>query len=67
VVKAILHDVDAHVGNVAQGDDMTIVAMAINEGRAKRRTSTLPGVPVPEQRVGTQTPPLGSQSMADED
>ncbi len=67
VVKAILQDVDAHVGNVAQGDDMTIVAMAINEGRAKRRTSTLPGVPVPEQRVGTSTPPLGSHSMTDEE
>ena len=66
VVKAILHDVDAHVANAPQQDDMTIVAMAINEGRAKRRTSTIPGIPVPEQRVGTTTPPLGSQRMPSE-
>jgi phosphoserine phosphatase RsbU/P len=61
VVKAILHDVDSHVGNVAQADDMTIVAMEIHESRAKRRTSTLPGVAIPETRVGTTTPPLGAE------
>lgn len=65
VVKSILHDVDAHVANVPQGDDMTIVAMSITEGRAKRRTSTIPGIPVPEQRVGTTTPPLGSLARAE--
>jgi serine phosphatase RsbU (regulator of sigma subunit)/pSer/pThr/pTyr-binding forkhead associated (FHA) protein len=67
VVKAILHDVDSHVANAPQGDDMTIVAMNINEGRAKRRTSTIPGIPVPEQKVGTSTPPMGSQRMRTED
>jgi sigma-B regulation protein RsbU (phosphoserine phosphatase) len=63
VVKAILTDVDAHVSNAPQGDDMTIVAMSIHEQRAKRRTSTIPGVPVPEQKVGTSTPPLGSLAV----
>jgi sigma-B regulation protein RsbU (phosphoserine phosphatase) len=67
VVKAILHDVDAHVANAPQQDDMTIVAMAINEGRAKRRTSTIPGMPVPESRVGTSTPPLGAEVQGRDD
>jgi serine phosphatase RsbU (regulator of sigma subunit) len=66
VVKAILQDVDAHVGSSAQSDDMTIVAMQIHEARAKRRTSTIPGVPVAEQRVGTSTPVMGSKSMSDD-
>jgi serine phosphatase RsbU (regulator of sigma subunit) len=65
VVKAILSDVDAHVANVPQGDDMTIVAMGIHDQRAKRRTSTIPGLPIVEQKVGTSTPPLGSLSMPD--
>ncbi len=61
VVKAILQDVDGHVANGPQADDITIVAMAVNEGRAKRRTSTLPGIP-----VGGATPPLGSKALADD-
>ncbi len=44
VVKAILADIDAHATNQAQGDDMTIVAMRIEERRAKRKTTTIPGV-----------------------
>ena len=44
VVKAILADIDSHAGEQAQGDDMTIVAMAIDQRRAKRKTTTLPGV-----------------------
>jgi serine phosphatase RsbU (regulator of sigma subunit)/pSer/pThr/pTyr-binding forkhead associated (FHA) protein len=44
VVKAVLQDVDGHVANAPQADDMTLVAMAIDERRAKRRTSTIPGV-----------------------
>ena len=44
VVKAILADIDAHAGAQTQGDDMTIVAMSIEERRAKRKTTTLPGV-----------------------
>src|SRR5690606_37524705 len=44
VVKAILADLDGHAHDQAQGDDMTIVAMAIDERRAKRKTTTIPGV-----------------------
>jgi serine phosphatase RsbU (regulator of sigma subunit) len=44
VVKQILADIDAHAGEQAQGDDMTILAMAIDERRAKRKTTTIPGV-----------------------
>ncbi len=46
VVKAILQDVDSHVGAAQPTDDMTILAMGIDDRRAKRRTSTLPGVPI---------------------
>ena len=48
VVKAILQDVDSHVAAGTQADDMTIVAMHIDDRRAKRRTSTIPGLPRPE-------------------
>ena len=48
VLKAILADIDSHAGEQAQGDDMTIVAMAIDQRRAKRKTTTLPGVALPE-------------------
>ena len=44
VVKGILADIDAHCGAQGQGDDMTILAMAIEERRAKRKTTTLPGL-----------------------
>jgi len=44
IVKAILADIDNHSRAHAQGDDMTIVAMAIDDRRAKRKTTTLPGV-----------------------
>lgn len=44
VVKAILADIDAHSSDQAQADDMTIVGMAIEQRRAKRKTTTLPGV-----------------------
>jgi sigma-B regulation protein RsbU (phosphoserine phosphatase) len=48
VVKAILADIDNHTHEGEQGDDMTILAMAIDSRRAKRKTTTLPGVAVPE-------------------
>jgi sigma-B regulation protein RsbU (phosphoserine phosphatase) len=48
VVKAILADIDNHTHDQAQGDDMTIVAMAIDSRRAKRKTTTLPGVTPPD-------------------
>ena len=46
VIKAILADIDSHSHDQTQGqgDDMTIVAMAIDQRRAKRKTTTLPGV-----------------------
>jgi serine phosphatase RsbU (regulator of sigma subunit)/pSer/pThr/pTyr-binding forkhead associated (FHA) protein len=45
VIKAILADIDSHAGDQGQqGDDMTIVAMSIDQRRAKRKTTTLPGV-----------------------
>lgn len=47
IVKAILADIDSHVYDQhAQGDDMTIVAMSIDSRRAKRKTTTIPGVTV---------------------
>jgi serine phosphatase RsbU (regulator of sigma subunit) len=48
VIKAILQDIDSHTATGAQGDDMTILAMAIDERRAKRKTTTLPGVTAPD-------------------
>jgi serine phosphatase RsbU (regulator of sigma subunit)/pSer/pThr/pTyr-binding forkhead associated (FHA) protein len=39
VVKAILADIDHHTRSAGQADDMTIVAMAIGQRRAKRKTS----------------------------
>jgi serine phosphatase RsbU (regulator of sigma subunit) len=62
VVKAILADIDSHAGEQAQGDDMTIVAMAIDERRAKRKTTTLPGV-APQD---VAPPPAGSDDGATE-
>jgi len=48
VIKAILADIDSHASDQAQGDDMTIVAMSIDQRRAKRKTTTLPGVALPD-------------------
>jgi phosphoserine phosphatase RsbU/P len=45
IVKSILADIDSHAGDQGQqGDDMTILAMSIDQRRAKRKTTTLPGV-----------------------
>ncbi len=44
VIKAILADIDEHAGEAAQGDDVTMVAIRIEERRATRKTTTLPGV-----------------------
>jgi sigma-B regulation protein RsbU (phosphoserine phosphatase) len=66
VVKAILQDVDSHVGPGAQGDDMTIVAMQIDERRAKRRTSTIPGLPVPDAPAKIQDGPPEPEQEDDE-
>ncbi|HSN25690.1 MAG TPA: SpoIIE family protein phosphatase [Kofleriaceae bacterium] len=68
VVKAILADIDAHATNQTQADDMTIVAMTIDQRRAKRKTTTLPGVTPAEiggsQRLQTEN---GTVDDADED
>jgi hypothetical protein len=45
VVKAILADIDSHCGEQGlERDDMTVVAMSIDQRRAKPRVTTLPGV-----------------------
>ena len=68
VVKAILADIDSHAGDQAQGDDMTIVAMAIDQRRAKRKTTTLPGVSPAEHRRRPRRPTRAATDDAtDED
>jgi phosphoserine phosphatase RsbU/P len=70
VVKAVLQDVDSHVANAPQGDDMTLVAMGIDERRAKRRTSTIPGVGPEHARAATipePGTPNGPSDAADSD
>jgi serine phosphatase RsbU (regulator of sigma subunit)/pSer/pThr/pTyr-binding forkhead associated (FHA) protein len=42
VIKAILSDVDNHTRDGKQTDDMTILAMSIGTGRARRRTTVTP-------------------------
>jgi phosphoserine phosphatase RsbU/P len=44
IIKAILTDIDSHAVAQSQSDDMTILAMAIEDRRAKRKTTTLPGI-----------------------
>ena len=59
IVKAILADIDSHVSDQAQADDMTIVAMTIAQQRAKRKTTTLPGVTPPDSpQVNTEGDPV---------
>src|SRR5688500_5077319 len=57
VIKAILADIDGHAHDQSQADDMTILAMSIDQRRAKRQTTTLPGVlpdvPLPKARLST--------------
>ena len=60
IVKSILAEVDSHVGEQAQSDDMTIVCMAIDQRRAKRKTTTLPGVTVNDVQ-GSSSPRLGTE------
>ena len=57
VVKAILQDVDGHVGASGLTDDITVVAMGIDERRARRRTSTVPGVPIDLAQANEPTKP----------
>ncbi len=64
VLKAILADLDSHTQDQAQGDDMTIVAMAIADRRAKRKSTTIPGV-LPSEVEPTAR--LASESDAPDD
>ena len=66
VVKAILADIDAHSQDQAQADDMTIVAMTIDQRRAKRKTTTLPGV-APADVPGSPRLSTEGGTPADED
>ncbi|MEM9489828.1 MAG: SpoIIE family protein phosphatase, partial [Myxococcota bacterium] len=54
VVKAILQDVDSHVASGTQADDMTIVAMGVADRRARRRSTTVPGM---TSALGPDGPP----------
>jgi len=51
VIKTILADIDSHVQEGPQGDDMTIVAMSIETVRAKRRIPTITDG-LPDETVG---------------
>jgi sigma-B regulation protein RsbU (phosphoserine phosphatase) len=62
VIKAILADIDGHTAEGPQGDDMTIVAMAIDQRRAKRKTTTLPGVlPAESGEIGRLSTETGAE------
>ena len=66
VVKAILADLDSHSQEGPQGDDMTIVAMSIDQRRAKRKTTTIPGV-LPDEISGKTRVPTPTGFGADDD
>lgn len=57
VVRAILQDVDSHVKDGNQADDITVVAMSIDARRARRRTSTYPGFGPSDQEIRLSKPP----------
>ena len=44
IVKSVLSDVDSHVANGNQTDDITILAWSVGSERARRRNETMPGV-----------------------
>jgi len=45
VIRAILKDVDSHIGSANQADDTTIVVMEVGRMRAHRRSDTDPNMP----------------------
>ena len=69
VIKAILADIDSHAPEQVQPDDMTILAMSIDQRRAKRKTTTLPGVAVeaPNERAPTPEPISDDESGPTQD
>ena len=54
IIKAILADIDNHAAAQGQYDDMTILAMAIEDRRAKRKTTTLPGIDTAQPRLASE-------------
>ena len=67
VIKAILADIDSHAPEQAQGDDMTILAMSIDARRAKRKTTTLPGVAVDMPPSAPTPQPIGDDCPTEPD
>ena len=67
IIKAILTDLDSHTSNQPQGDDMTIVAMAIEGRRARRKTTTLPGVALDEGTSARLETEGGTPAESDDD
>lgn len=67
VIKAILTDIDSHTADQGQGDDMTILAMAIEGRRAKRKTTTLPGVALIDGGSARLQTEGGTPEAADDD
>src|ERR1041384_1891440 len=63
IAKSTLAEIDSHSGDQGQqGDDMTIVAMSIDQRRAKRKTTTLPGVLPGETGTTRLTSENGTES-----
>ncbi|MEZ4359976.1 MAG: SpoIIE family protein phosphatase [Kofleriaceae bacterium] len=58
LIKVILQDIDSHTGDRPQADDITLLAMAIDDRRAKRKTTTLQGIAPMDvnARLGTEPP-----------
>lgn len=67
VIKAILADLDGHSTDQGQGDDMTIVGMAIETRRAKRKSTTLPGVTGLEPQAKTRLSTDGGTTADSQD
>ncbi|HEY4244126.1 MAG TPA: SpoIIE family protein phosphatase [Kofleriaceae bacterium] len=67
IIKAILADIDGHTGAQGQGDDMTIVVMSIEHTRAKRKTTTLPGVAPMDANGQPQRTRLATEGGSEED
>jgi serine phosphatase RsbU (regulator of sigma subunit) len=59
VVRAILQDVDSHIGSGIQADDVTLVAMQVGRLRARRRRETLPSFEEVTPPQGMATPDPG--------
>jgi sigma-B regulation protein RsbU (phosphoserine phosphatase) len=66
VVKAIVADIDHHAGAADQADDITVVAMAIGQRRAKRKT-TAPGTGVEDDATAERSMRLSTVGGTEED